>query len=130
MHTRLRPEIILIAKNKHIKVSSFKNAQFFDDPEKNVFDANSINLLPDENHGLHYMAPEFIEEPNITSPAMDLWALGCIIYQMVKGKKPFDANKPHRIVQNIIDCNLMYDKQDNERLSDECKDIINKLLNL
>lgn len=36
-----------------------------------------------------YVSPEVLESRAVT-PAADLWALGCIIYQMVSGLPPFN----------------------------------------
>ena len=36
----------------------------------------------------YYVAPEMLES-NASGPATDLWALGCIVYQMLTGEVPF-----------------------------------------
>jgi serine/threonine protein kinase len=43
----------------------------------------------DINDGIHYMSPEYIEEKK-SSKVMDLWALGCITFELLTGTKPFD----------------------------------------
>lgn len=35
-----------------------------------------------------YVSPELLESKKV-GPASDLWALGCILYQMVSGLPPF-----------------------------------------
>ncbi len=37
-----------------------------------------------------YVSPEMLNE-NISSASGDVWALGCIIYQMITGDVPFKA---------------------------------------
>ena len=83
--------------------------------------------IPDENSGLHYMAPEFIEA-EIDLPAMDFWALGCTIYQMLTGKKPFDAPKPLEIINRIISNDLEWPKY--VKISENARDLIEKLMHL
>lgn len=85
----------LIYKNEHLKITNFQYSRFFGDNEND----NSIKMEEDEDlykqdidicDGIHYMSPEYIEEKH-SSPSMDLWALGCIIFEMLTGEKPFDS---------------------------------------
>ena len=73
----------------------------------NVINVNSSlrNALPGPNDGLHYICPEFIED-EISSKEMDLWALGCVIYEMISGNKPFDEpneKDPIKMMSRIIE---------------------------
>lgn len=43
-----------------------------------------------------YVSPELLET-NICGPEGDLWALGCIIYQMFANKTPFVENNQYLI---------------------------------
>jgi serine/threonine protein kinase len=61
---------------------------------------------------------------------MDLWALGGIIYYMVTGRKPFDAESNEKIIEKILSKDLYWSKEDEKNLSEECIDIIDKLLHL
>lgn len=45
----------------------------------------------------HYMAPELAQAGDLT-PAVDVYSLGCIAYEMVAGRPPFDGNSPLQIV--------------------------------
>ena len=45
----------------------------------------------------HYMAPELAQAAELT-PAVDVYSLGCIAYEMVAGRPPFDGNSPLQIV--------------------------------
>ncbi|CAH1987266.1 unnamed protein product [Acanthoscelides obtectus] len=59
-----------------------------------------------------------------SSPASDLWALGCIIYQMVSGVMPFRGRSEFLIFQKIL--NLEYEYPDG--FDPQAKDLVQKLL--
>jgi Tol biopolymer transport system component len=50
---------------------------------------------------LHYMAPEQVEGKDADHRA-DIWALGCIVYEMVAGRKTFDGPNPASIIAAIL----------------------------
>jgi len=50
---------------------------------------------------LHYMAPEQVEGKDADHRA-DIWALGCIVYEMVAGRKTFDGANPASIIATIL----------------------------
>ncbi len=55
-----------------------------------------------------YTAPEMLEN-NISGKATDLWALGCIIYEMLTGKTPFDNEENSgQVFSNIMERNLVF----------------------
>ena len=63
---------------------------------------------------------------------MDLWALGCIIYHMISGEKPFDAKERPSIIRKILNRDIKWTVNVNgaevECFSPEAKDLIDKLL--
>ena len=38
---------------------------------------------------LAYTTPEMLKRDNRASPALDIWGIGCIIYIMLTGVRPF-----------------------------------------
>ena len=93
--------------------------------------------MPGPGEGLHYICPEFIED-EISSKEMDLWALGCIIYEMISGMKPFDSDEKDpirmtgRIIEKICSKELQWKKKDDNGemvniFSDDARNIIEKL---
>jgi len=70
-----------------------------------------------------YLSPESLIEGD-SSPAVDLWALGCIIYLFFHGTTPF-KDKTNKLIFNRIE-NLEYFLDEN--LNEDIKDIIKKLL--
>ena len=75
---------------------------------------------------LFYTAPEIITK-SISSPAMDLWGLGCTLYYMLTGDLPFknDANSTFR--EKIKNRDLIIPKSITKKYPDAA-DLIDKLL--
>ncbi|XP_023245636.1 3-phosphoinositide-dependent protein kinase 1 isoform X2 [Copidosoma floridanum] len=70
-----------------------------------------------------YVSPELLTS-KITSRASDLWALGCIIYQMVAGLPPFRGCSEYLIFQEILA--LHYEIPDG--FCELARDLVSRLL--
>jgi serine/threonine protein kinase len=57
---------------------------------------------------------------------MDLWALGCTIYEILTGRVPFYGSNEIEVYGKILTGDL--DWTDTENISNEAKDFIKKLL--
>jgi len=121
----------MIYKNKHLKVTDFAHSRFIRErAENNVVtfsDEEHRPVVPREGEGLHFIAPEYIEEGE-ESFGMDLWALGCIIYFMITGEKPFNGRDFDTVVLNIVRKAIELDGGAAADMSPEAKDLILKLL--
>ena len=94
----------------------------------------NVNFLVDNSDAgsLSYMAPEILQrKPNSVTPALDVWAIGIILYGMVCGELPFQGkeNKDKLTAENIIKGEYGYPPDTGKRLSKELKDLIKKILN-
>jgi len=72
-----------------------------------------------------YVAPEMLTN-TLSHPASDLWALGCIIYQMHEGKKTFEGSSENDTFDKIITRKVTWP----EDMDTDTVDIIDKLLQL
>ena len=72
-----------------------------------------------------YVAPEMIEM-NYSGKFTDLWALGCIIYQMICGTTPFQGKNSNEVYSNILERKLLF----NSTFDTDAKDLIDRLLNV
>uniref|UniRef100_A0A8C5EDR2 3-phosphoinositide-dependent protein kinase 1 n=1 Tax=Gouania willdenowi TaxID=441366 RepID=A0A8C5EDR2_GOUWI len=70
-----------------------------------------------------YVSPELLTEKSACKSS-DLWALGCIIYQLVAGLPPFRAANEYLIFQKII--KLEYEFP--EKFFPKAKDLVKQLL--
>lgn len=80
------------------------------------------------------MAPEILNEEKYNK-SIDIWALGILLYEMLHGKSPFASeenpfsSKNPKNDKKEIQYNIKYKKLTfNEDLSDDCKDILRKML--
>ncbi|CEM02242.1 unnamed protein product [Vitrella brassicaformis CCMP3155] len=55
-----------------------------------------------------YVSPEMLEDNDIASYPSDLWALGCILYQMLAGCPPFKAETEFLTFQRICRCDIAF----------------------
>lgn len=73
-----------------------------------------------------YVPPEVLENTGEISPAADLWAFGCVLYQMLMGKTPFKGASEYLTFQNII--GGKYKEMPEARVGREAIDLVHKLL--
>ena len=76
---------MLLSESLHIKLTDFGTAKRLKDDEDRVRTASFLGTA-------EYIAPECLDEEPLVCRASDLWALGCIIYQMLTGSPPFHGD--------------------------------------
>ncbi|XP_022703285.1 3-phosphoinositide-dependent protein kinase 1-like isoform X2 [Varroa jacobsoni] len=72
-----------------------------------------------------YISPEVLVSGPV-SPAMDMWALGCVIYQMVSGLPPFRGLAAYHIFQRIINLDYSYP----EDFDEDARRVVESLLKI
>ncbi|XP_034936536.1 3-phosphoinositide-dependent protein kinase 1 isoform X3 [Chelonus insularis] len=116
IHRDLKPENILLDDKMHILITDFGSAKILKDDS----DSDTSLIQPCEDNSLNkdepekrrprrnsfvgtaqYVSPEILTDKT-ASRASDLWALGCIIYQMVSGLPPFRSRSEYLIFQKIL----------------------------
>ncbi|XP_077980697.1 3-phosphoinositide-dependent protein kinase 1-like [Glandiceps talaboti] len=116
IHRDLKPENILLDENMHIQITDFGTAK--------ILDSNARQARANSFVGTaQYVSPELLTDKSACKSS-DLWALGCIIYQLLAGLPPFRASNEYLIFQKII--KLEYDFPDG--FPSVPRDLVKKLL--
>lgn len=75
-----------------------------------------------------YLAPETISGMG-QDEMSDWWSLGCVLFECLYGRPPFNAETPEEVFQNILSRNIHWPTDDEEDMvSEEAKDLVNKLI--
>uniref|UniRef100_A0A8C2IQD4 3-phosphoinositide-dependent protein kinase 1 n=1 Tax=Cyprinus carpio TaxID=7962 RepID=A0A8C2IQD4_CYPCA len=118
IHRDLKPENILLSEEMHIQITDFGTAK--------QLSMDSAQTRANSFVGTaQYVSPELLTEKSACKSS-DLWALGCIIYQLVAGLPPFRAGNEYLIFQKII--KLEYEFP--EKFFTKAKDLVQRLLSL
>lgn len=80
-----------------------------------------------------YMAPEMLEGKGLDQPAIDYWAVGVILFELIVGIPPFNASTIEEIFSNIRANRVPWDdligENGEEVITPEAKSLIEGLLN-
>ena len=93
IHRDLKPANIKIAADGKVKVLDFGLAKIFESTASSTDASNSPTLMSATAHGVilgtaAYMSPEQARGKPVDRRT-DIWALGCVIYEMLTGKQAF-----------------------------------------
>lgn len=109
----LKPENLLLDREGHLKLTDFGFA-------KTLMDRTFTLCGTPE-----YLAPEIIQSKG-HNKAVDWWALGILIYEMLVGYPPFYGERPFGIYKKILSGKLEWPKHTG--LDPAAKDLVKKLL--
>ena len=94
VHRDIKPTNILITKDMDIKIADFSIAH--------VVTSDTTNTMPMGFVGSpRYMSPEQVQEDSITNQT-DLFSLGIVMYELLTGRHPFQAESFSRLIHVII----------------------------
>eukprot|EP00040_Diaphanoeca_grandis_P019860 m.105205 g.105205 ORF g.105205 m.105205 type:complete len:517 (+) comp27629_c0_seq1:85-1635(+) len=74
-----------------------------------------------------YMAPELVRKEPYGKP-VDIWSCGVILYILLAGYQPFYGDNNAELFAQIIDGNIKYPEEDFGDLTEDAKDLIQKML--
>lgn len=75
---------------------------------------------------LAYMAPETLNGNAMTSPAIDVWAIGIMFYTMIFGELPFYSSNEKDLIKKIVNDKIKY--KNTYPITQMGKEILNAML--
>jgi 3-phosphoinositide dependent protein kinase-1 len=107
LHRDLKPENVLLDNHMHVKITDFGTGKILDDKQRGTMD-NGNDIFPNEKHRTvsfvgtaEYVSPELLTAKEGGKPT-DLWAFGCIIYQLLSGRPPFKGATEYLTFDKIL----------------------------
>ncbi|KAL9093208.1 MAG: hypothetical protein Q9159_000385 [Coniocarpon cinnabarinum] len=137
IHRDLKPENVLLDDQMHVKITDFGTAKILEIPQptqqQSQFGQVSVSNDPLDGSETdravsfvgtaEYVSPELLTNKNACK-ASDLWAFGCIIYQLLAGRPPFKAGNEYQTFQKIVNLHYTFP----EGFPNAARDLVEKLL--
>ncbi len=91
VHRDLKPANAMLTRDGTVKVLDFGMGSVVDDPDQTRLTSTGVSVGT-----ARYMAPEQFRAERVSASA-DLYALGCILYELLIGRPPFSARTPYEL---------------------------------
>jgi len=92
LHRDLKPGNFFLSKSGNMKMGDFGIAKVLD---------CTLAVARTQIGTPYYLSPELCQEKPYTTPS-DIWAMGCILYEMCALKTPFEGSSIAKLVDNIV----------------------------
>ena len=122
IHCNLKPSNIIIDEFGNVKICDFKKALNTNTMTMQEIKKNKTAMTP------CYTAPELFNENGVYTFKTDLWALGCIMYEMAIGQVPFFEERVNKLIMKILKEEINFNKKQFNQYSMEFMDVLRKLL--
>ena len=86
---------VLLSATGHVKITDFGTSTIINDDDNNSPRTSFVGTQD-------YVSPEVLSGDKKATKACDLWALGCMIYQMLSGVSPFRGGTEYLTFENIM----------------------------
>jgi serine/threonine protein kinase len=91
VHRDLKPANVMLTRDGTLKILDFGMGSIVDDPDQTRLTSTGVSVGT-----ARYMAPEQFRAERVSALA-DLYALGCILYELLIGRPPFSARTPYEL---------------------------------
>jgi serine/threonine protein kinase len=77
-----------------------------------------------------YVAPDILlaSDDSGYGPAVDMWAVGVLLYILLSGRLPFSGDDDEELFRNIMEGKLVWKSPQFDEISNEAKDLISHLI--
>ena len=97
VHRDLKPSNVMITPDGVVKVLDFGVGLILDDVDGEPLTSSGVTIGT-----ARYMSPEQAKAEAVT-PATDLYALGCVLYEMLTGASPFDGETAYELMSQQVE---------------------------
>jgi eukaryotic-like serine/threonine-protein kinase len=107
IHRDIKPENIMLRRDGYVKVLDFGLAKLADsDPKQEQAEDTPTRVMVKTDPGVvlgtsFYMSPEQARALEVDART-DIWSLGCVIYEMVSGRMPFEGPTTGDVIGLIL----------------------------
>ncbi|KAF2675045.1 Pkinase-domain-containing protein [Microthyrium microscopicum] len=130
LHRDLKPENVLLDSKMHVKITDFGTGKILDEPKPRKMD-NGADPFPREESAravsfvgtAEYVSPELLTAKEGGKPT-DLWAFGCIIFQLLTGRPPFKGATEYLTFDKILKLDYTFPSG----FPDVARDLVERLL--
>lgn len=93
VHRDIKPGNIMVDAEDRVKITDFGLAQPLHDQD------STLSVVIAGTPG--YMAPEQLRDERV-DPRADIFAVGCVLYQMLTGRRPFEGATPASVIEKTL----------------------------
>jgi serine/threonine-protein kinase len=108
MHRNLKPANIKVSDNGQVKVLDFGLAKPIEERKSVSPDATTATLVEELTKSMtivgtpSYMSPEQVSGRELDERT-DIWSFGCVLYESLTGKRPFEAKKVAEVLAAVLE---------------------------
>ncbi|CAI2363171.1 unnamed protein product [Moneuplotes crassus] len=95
----LKPSTILFNEYNELKLADFGRAKKITD----YINPGQETYAKAKTGSPYYMAPELFQDEGVYSFCSDIWSFGCLLFEFLTGKPPFNSNKLNNLIKLITE---------------------------
>eukprot|EP00949_MAST-11_sp_MAST-11-sp1_P002579 g2579.t1 len=96
-HGSIRPRNIFVSEGGSVKVGAWGISSLLHSRRGGA----AAHVKRNGGHPFHFLSPEICQQKVSGKPA-DIWALGCILYELLTCRLPFSASRPEKLLLEVV----------------------------